>query len=135
MPRFGTIEQYLDSNGDPLVSGLMYFYEPGTTTPQDTYSDAALTTANTNPVVLSADGRQPDIFFDGSIKCVIKDADGVTIETVDPVSGEQMTGAEISAALFAEADTNNFTNADESKLDGIEVGADITAMSLFNTTA
>mgnify|MGYP001571741274 CR=1 FL=1 len=40
----------------------------------------------------------------------------------DSATADQ-TGAEIKTALFAEADTNNFTDADESKLDAIESGA------------
>lgn len=55
----------------------MYFYEPGTTTPKNTYSNNGLTTANSNPVVLSASGVLPNVFLDGSYKVVLKDKDGV----------------------------------------------------------
>lgn len=84
--------QFFDSSGDPLVSGLMYFYEPGTTTDKTTYSDVNLSTANTNPVVLSADGRLPSVFFDGSARQVLRDADGVLIWDIDPVGGANITG-------------------------------------------
>ncbi len=36
------------------------------------------------------------------------------------------TGAEIKVALFAESDTNNFTDAQQAKLSAIEAGADVT---------
>jgi hypothetical protein len=35
MARFGSIgKQYFDDSGNPLISGKLYFYEPGTTTPK-----------------------------------------------------------------------------------------------------
>lgn len=85
MARFNAFQQYLDANGDPLGGGKLYFYETGTTTEATTYSDSAMTTANANPVILDADGRQPDVFFDGNLKCVLTDSDDVTILTRDPV--------------------------------------------------
>jgi len=126
MSRFGLIEQYLDANGNPLSGGLLYFYETGTTTAKTTYSDVGQTTPNTNPVVLDAAGRQPDIFFTGSAKVVVQSSAGVTVDTVDPVAGDTMTGAEIKTALFAESDTNNLTDTLKTKLDGIEASADVT---------
>lgn len=84
--------QFFDSSGDPLVSGLMYFYEPGTTTDKTTYADVNLSIANSNPVVLSADGRLPSVFFDGTARQVLRDADGVLIWDVDPVGGANITG-------------------------------------------
>lgn len=86
MARLGSIgTQYFDDNGDPLAGGKIYFYETGTTTLATTYSDEAETTENANPVILDAAGRQPDIFFTGQLKAVLKNADDVTIQTVDPV--------------------------------------------------
>lgn len=55
--------QYFDANGAPLASGQLFAYEAGTSTKATTYSDAALTTANTNPIVLDAAGRA-SIFLD-----------------------------------------------------------------------
>jgi hypothetical protein len=86
MARFGDLgTQYFDSNGDPLAAGLIYMFETGTTTPLTTYSDSGLTTPNAHPVVLAADGRQPDIFFNGSAKGEIRTALGVSVEIRDPV--------------------------------------------------
>lgn len=56
-------QQLLDGNGNPVAGAKMWSYAAGTTTPLTTYSDAALTTANTNPVVTDADGRFPAIFL------------------------------------------------------------------------
>ncbi len=49
--------RYFDSNGAPLAFGKVYFYIAGTSTPQNTWQDSALTSLNTNPVILSASGE------------------------------------------------------------------------------
>lgn len=89
MARFQWVNsQYFDDSGRPLIAGKIYFYEPGTSTPKTTYSDAALSVANANPVVLGADGRMPDVFFAGTAKAVLKTSGDVTIETRDPVGDD-----------------------------------------------
>jgi len=93
MSRFGSIgTQYFDDNGDPLSGGKLYFYESGTTTDKDTYSDADQTIANTNPVVLDASGRQPDIYFNGSAKSILTDSDDVQVEVRDPLGSSASAG-------------------------------------------
>ena len=87
MGRLNTVGvQYFDDNGDPLIRGKLNFYETGTSTPKNTYQEDAETTANTNPVILTAAGRQPDIFYTGDAKIVLTDADDVQIEVRDPVT-------------------------------------------------
>ena len=90
MARFGDFDQYLDDAGDPLVEGKLYFYESGTTTPKTTYADINNSIPNTNPVLLSAAGRQPNIFFDGVAKVILTDNDDVQIAVRDP-AGETGT--------------------------------------------
>jgi pyruvate/2-oxoglutarate dehydrogenase complex dihydrolipoamide acyltransferase (E2) component len=86
MARFGEINaQYFDDAGDPLGSGKLYFYESGTTTPKITYADINFTIPNTNPVILTAAGRQPNIFFDGVAKAILADKNDVQILVRDPV--------------------------------------------------
>jgi len=92
MARFGSIgKQYFDDAGDPLISGKLYFYESGTTTPKNTFADASLTIANANPVILTAAGRQPNIFFGGSAKVILTKSDNTQIEVRDP-EGDEQTG-------------------------------------------
>ena len=64
--------QPLDDDGATVPGGLLYFYAHDTTTPQDTYVDAAGTTPASHPVVLDGAGRATvyvttglayDIFF------------------------------------------------------------------------
>lgn len=92
MARFGSLDsQYFDDAGDPLVSGKIWFYESGTTTPKTTYADTNLSIPNTNPVILTASGRQPNIFFNGVAKAILTDADDVQIRALDPVGETQST--------------------------------------------
>jgi hypothetical protein len=67
-----------------------YFYITGTSTPTTTYSNNALTIANTNPVIADANGRFAEMFVNdwSLVKEVLKDASDNIINgaTVDPVS-------------------------------------------------
>jgi hypothetical protein len=99
MARFGEINaQYFDDAGDPLGSGKLYFYESGTTTAKTTYADINLTIPNTNPVILTAAGRQPNIFFNGNAKGILTDKNDVQILVRDPI-GE--TGTNFGDAWVA----------------------------------
>lgn len=86
--------QLLDNNGDPLAGGYVYFYEPGTTTAKDTYSDKDLTTANTNPVVLDAYGRAA-VFLNGDYKVRVYSGDpsngGALVYEEDGINPESAT--------------------------------------------
>lgn len=53
---------WLDDNGSPCNSCLLWAYIAGSTTPQTTYTTTAGNVANTNPVVLDAAGRA-DVFL------------------------------------------------------------------------
>lgn len=90
-------KQFFDGNGDPLAGGKLEFFETGSnSTHKATYSDAAETTANPNPVVLDSEGRAGDIFGTGSYRVVsyeVTDAGDVQIEVFDPVGGTFGIGA------------------------------------------
>jgi hypothetical protein len=91
MARFGDLDtQYFDDAGDPLVNGKIYFYESGTTTLKNTFADVNQSIPNTNPVILTAAGRQPNIFFDGVAKAILTTNSGTQILVRDPV-GETAT--------------------------------------------
>ena len=44
-------------NGDPLIGGLLYTYQAGTSTPAAAYHDAAATMPWTNPIILDDRGE------------------------------------------------------------------------------
>lgn len=92
MARFGSLDtQYFDDAGDPLVSGKIYFYETGTTTPKNTYADPSYAIPNANPVILTAAGRQPNIFFDGVAKAILTKSDDTQVLVRDPVGDTAST--------------------------------------------
>ena len=68
----------------PVAGGSLYFYEIGTTTPKDTWSDVDMTTLNVNPIPLDASGRSSlNIFMDGDYTVICTDSLGATIWTRD----------------------------------------------------
>lgn len=94
--------QFHDANGNPLAGGKLYFYQAGTSTPKDTYSDRDFETANPNPAVLNAAGRpSADIWLDSVYKVKLTDADDAEIWTADYVSSlSDLNGAFITAEQF-----------------------------------
>ncbi|RKZ83843.1 MAG: hypothetical protein DRQ39_09040, partial [Gammaproteobacteria bacterium] len=102
MSRFDSpFLQYLDDAGDPLVDGLIHFYEPNSNTPKDTFADFELTILNPNPVVLSGAGRAPNIWYSGAARAIMTTSTGVQISVRDPV------GSTSDAGAFTEWNVNN----------------------------
>lgn len=86
MPAFAFYDpapSFRDVLAENVISGgSLTFYERGTTTPKNTWSDPELTVLNTNPIILDSAGRpNVGIFGDGeySVKCM--DSAGNTIWT------------------------------------------------------
>lgn len=81
--------QYLLADGSVNAGGKLFFYETDLTTPKDTWSDEAMTTLNSNPVVMDAAGRTlTDVWGDGEYGVVMKDADDVVIWTRNNVKAD-----------------------------------------------
>lgn len=83
----------LDTAGITVPGALLYFYQSGTATPLATYSDAALSLPNTNPVLADAGGLFPNIFLQSGLdyKVILKDSDGNQLWEADPVTGGGIT--------------------------------------------
>ncbi len=84
--------QFFTSGGliVPLNGGLLYTYAAGTSTPTATYTDSAGSVQNSNPIVLSSDGRTPSeiwLINGTAYKFVLKTSAGATIATYDNLSG------------------------------------------------
>ncbi len=78
--------QFFNNSGQPCTGCKIYFYEPGTSTPKDTYADSLKTIVNTNPVVLSSRGEPlSPIWQEGIYKVIFKTASDQTIWSVDNV--------------------------------------------------
>jgi hypothetical protein len=86
---------WFDSNGDPLVGGLVYIYEHGTSTPAALYADADLSVAAPNPIELDARGQPTNAVFleDGQVYDVaVYDADDVLQESAQGITAPLTTG-------------------------------------------
>ena len=83
--------QQFDANGDPLNSGEIYVYLAGSSTPATTYTTQAGGTPNTFPIDLNTLGVNEDgeiwLIGGAAYKFVIKDSAGVTLRTLDNMSG------------------------------------------------
>lgn len=51
------IQKFFDNNGEPLVGGLLFTYESGTSVKAATYTDESGLSVNTNPIVLDYRGE------------------------------------------------------------------------------
>lgn len=82
---------FWDANGKPCRGCRLCTFDEGTTTNKSTYSDEALSVANTNPVILNSRG-EATIFLDGKYKIRLQDRNqtscttGTSIWTQDNVS-------------------------------------------------
>ncbi len=104
--------QFFNTDGTVLSGAKIYIYQPGTTTPLNTYptsADAiAGTNANANPIICDSTGRPAssgspiDIYVTQSYKMVVKTSADVTVRTIDNI----VTLGQLNSTL---AKTTNYT--------------------------
>ena len=72
--RFITpVFQALDDNGKAISGAQLFFYEAGSSsTLKDTFSDEALITDNSNPVIADGSGFFPNIYGGSEYRVVFK---------------------------------------------------------------
>lgn len=106
-PGFGIGYQGLLPDGRPNNAGRLRTFLQNSTTPAPTYTEHTGTVANTNPIILNADGRPPQpIWLDSSLlyKFQLEDAAGNVLSVFDniepPGSPASMGGATGPAFLF-----------------------------------
>jgi len=113
------LTQFTDANGAPLAAGSVYFYIPNTLTAKTTWSDAALSVVNTNPVALDAAGRAP-IWGKGSYRQIVKDVNGNqiwdrTTSATDwgnvAITGGTISGVSLSGNIVSSMSVFSFTTA------------------------
>jgi hypothetical protein len=90
-------QQFFSNTGVPLVGGKVYTYDAGTLNPRVTYSDAAGTVPNANPIILDARG-EATVFWSGAYKVVLKDALDNVLWSQDNVSD---AGAVLASSIAA----------------------------------
>lgn len=109
----GHFVQFFDDNGDPLSGGTVKFYEPGTSTPKDVYSDSGLGTPLGSEVTLDSAGRAT-IFLNGDYKARLEDSDGVLVDesdNINPPLETETSGGNLIANGSFETQGNASTDA------------------------
>ena len=91
MPRFSNpVTQFFDNSGTILSGGKLKFTSAGSDTLKDTYTSAAMSSANANPVVLDSAGRAGNIYLSGTYRVSLLDSDDVQIWQRDPVGEDSV---------------------------------------------
>lgn len=115
-----------------------YFFETNSTTPQDTYQDADLSTPHAHPVVADAAGVLPPIYLDPTLvyKLTLNTAADVLIYSVDPANDQVLSQDTIGAFFYPTlpGETNVVDNS-RPYGDVRRHGADALASATTNTTA
>ena len=137
-------QQLVDQYGRPYAGAKAYFYEPGTTTPLEVYSDPELVTPHAVPVVADSKGQFPIIYLDPAQYKVrlLTSADVLIYEAddMDPslstgvgalpiasggTAATTAAGARTSLGVPSLQDFTDFTTETETTVSGLE--ATITA--------
>lgn len=101
---WASFQQLFDEYGDPLNGGKIESYIGGTSTPKATYTDSGGLTANANPIVLSASGRDTNGIWVNkgeSYKFILKKSDGSTLDTIDLVVVGEVASASTNQLLIS----------------------------------
>ena len=101
------------ADGSVNAGGKVYFYEPGTSTPKDTYTTSDLSVANPNPLILSSAGRGT-AWLNGAYKIRVTDADDVLIDEEDNYNkgnSFDMTAVTAARTMVGVDDTGAFTHS------------------------
>ncbi len=105
----------VNGDGEPISGARLQFYLTGTTTPTPTYTSAALSTPNANPVVANGAGQFPAIYLDPTVtyRVQLQTATGGVLADIDPanldvvaatqaqVNAGSATGVYVSPATLA----------------------------------
>lgn len=112
-----------DANGDTLSGAKRYIYKAGTTETVPVFSDASLSTTQSNPLVADAGGNFEESYTaEGTYKLVVRNASGVVIFERD----NQPVSTPLTSGIFS-------TNLEGIKTDGTDQTAALN--TLFTTAA
>lgn len=104
-------QRYFNNDGTVAAGGRLYTYSAGTVVPKTTYSDAAGTQPNTNPIILDAKGEAL-VYWGGSYKVNLLASDltqitGYPVDNItSPVTAEDLAvagGAGLLGFIYATA--------------------------------
>ncbi len=112
-----------DANGDSINGAKLYIFAAGTTTPSTIYSNNALSTTHSNPVVADSGGLIAECWLAAaSYKLRYTDADGNTIQEIDNYVVPDITAQNSLPPLPVTAKTSDYTILDTD--DGAVIAVD-----------
>lgn len=134
--------QFIDSSGNPLNGGKVFFYDVGTTDNKNTFTNQGGGTTNDNPVILDTDGTPlrgasaTQIWLSGAYRIIVKTSADVVIKDVDNItafstgltSGVSDITTDFTEAVVASADSFIFSDVgdnDTTKRDTMAGMADL----------
>lgn len=89
-------QQILSAQGAPLAGGKVYTYAAGGTTPKATYTSAAATEEQPNPIPLNARGEpSTPIYWNGVYRVDIRDSLGNLVYTADNYNSDPFNLAQL----------------------------------------
>jgi hypothetical protein len=95
VPAVFVLPKQIPLNAGAVLPGAkLYFYATATSTPQDTYTDEALTVAHANPVVADANGSFAVIYMDPTLpsyRVRLETSAGALVYQVDGIPSNQNT--------------------------------------------
>ena len=102
----------------PSDGAQLFFFDTGTSTPRDTFSNQMATpTPNSNPVIADSNGVFGDIFIEGRYKAVLKDKSDVQIWEADPIESTiqqaATTVSDIASAISSTLPVGSFIRTNE----------------------
>lgn len=93
---FSRNQVFFDNLGQPLAGGTVEFYDTGTTTPKDVYSDEDLAVNLGSTETLDSAGRfSTGIWGSGTYRVRFYDADGAEVADDDPINDPADAGLSI----------------------------------------
>lgn len=95
------LAQVLDDEGQPRAGARLFFYLSGTSTKANTYSNAALSAANSNPLTLNEFGQPSVAVFGQNLQYKVVLAGVDELGTDDPPSNVIATYDPVSSSDFA----------------------------------
>lgn len=114
LPYLGQVPaQWFNLAGDAaLAGGVLYFYEVGTSTPKQVYTDYQGNTSAGTSVTLDASGRA-NVFTSGLYRVILRDSVGVQIgPTVDGIGQPEGVDAGVARTVETYDDLRAFDGSD-----------------------
>jgi len=93
--------QFFDANGHPLAGGKVYTYLSGTSVPALTYTSAAKTAFNSNPIILDSRGEAAiwigpldayRVVLKSAVDALVYDVSGINSSSVSTFKSLQLSG-------------------------------------------